>query len=315
MRLGMERGAQQARSFWRILSSVSVSEVAQEAGRPFALALVGEPENRARALALLYPGETRTTHPAIRLFDSTAPEHGFPSESGSYDVVIDAGGGRINAPAGLPLYSVDDLGGWDRVIERVLDDRRDLQVSLARRFPGIRASVAHRIVHETAVANAHLAMLNALPGVFPLLGALVPTAILGDIVLLTKNQAMMLLRLAAVHGRTLDLRERSRDLPPLLGNAFGWRTLARELVMLVPGGIGVVARGAIAYAGTYAVGIAATRLYAHGERPTRAQLRKLYREALGRARSVVLSLRRAPSGARSALPPASQPGRSGDDRD
>ena len=307
MRSEIGRGAQQARSFWRILRSVSVSDVAQEAGRPFALALVGDPESRADALARLYPGDARVTHPALRQYDSTDPEHGFPADAGSYDVVIDAGGGRVAPPSGLPLYSVHDVGGWDRTVERILDDRRDLWVALARRFPGLRGEVSRRIVHETAVANAQLATLNALPGVVPLLGILIPTAMLGDIVLLTKNQAMMLLRLAAAHGRSLDLRDRSRDLAPLLGSAFGWRALARELVALVPGGVGVVARGSIAYAGTYAVGMAAARFYGFGERLTRAQLREMYREALGRSRGVLFSVRRAPSTDRRALPPQSAP--------
>ena len=41
--------------------------------------------------------------------------------------------------------------------------------------------------------------LNALPGVIPIIAPLLPAAAIGDIFMLTKNQAMMLYRLAAIH--------------------------------------------------------------------------------------------------------------------
>jgi uncharacterized protein (DUF697 family) len=133
-------------------------------------------------------------------------------------------------------------------------------------------------------------MLNALPGVIPPLAILLPTTAIGDIVILAKNQAMMLFRLAAAHNLPLDLTSRSPDLAPLLGNAFGWRALARQLVAVVPGGVGVAARGAIAYAGTVALGEALRRLYALGQKPNRAQVARLYRESLTEARDVAKSI-------------------------
>lgn len=278
----------QAKSFWRILRSVSVGEVQAEATRGLAVALVGEPERREYILSRLYPNTPGDRiYPALRVFDSTSEDDGFPLEPGSFDIVIDAGGGRAEAPVPAPIYSPDDVGGWDRCVRRILDENPDGKLALARRFPGLRPTVCNDIIHETCVANAQLAMLNALPGVLPALSMLLPTALVGDIVLLTKNQAMMLLRLAAAYELPLDLRARSLDAAPLLGNAFGWRAVARELVGVVPGGVGVVARGMIAYCGTYAVGKGLEQLYALGQQPTRAQLRGLFQEAIGQARSTV----------------------------
>lgn len=277
----------QAKSFWRIMKSVSLGEVVKESRRTFAIAVVGAPDRRSVVLRGLYPDmPDEGVHPLVRTFDSIAPEAGFPQETGSFDMVLDAGGGW--SPTGKPirLYSVVELGGWPAVVERVLDEHPDLNLSLARRFPGLREAVSQRIVRETATANAQFAMVNALPGIVPLLGILIPTAILGDLVFLAKNQAMMLYRLAAAHDLPLEARARAQDLAPLVGTAFGWRALARELIGFVPGGVGLVARGAVAYAGTMALGEAMRRMYAMGQRPTRAQIGALYRESIGQARRI-----------------------------
>ena len=91
--------------------------------------------------------------------------------------------------------------------------------------------------------NAKLAVLSALPGVIPFTDVLLPATALGDMVLLTRNQVFLLLRIAAAYGQEVDLRARVRELLPVVGSAFGWRALARELLGLVPGGIGVVDQG------------------------------------------------------------------------
>jgi uncharacterized protein (DUF697 family) len=283
----------QAKSFWKVIKSVSIAEIEREANRPFSLALVGTPEKRREALRRLYPDSPEdAAHPILRAFDSTSTEVGFPAETGSFDLVIDAGGGRVDSPPGVLLYSVDELGGWDRVVERMLEEHPERLIALARRFPGLREEVSRRIIRETALANAEFAMLNALPGLFPLLGLLIPTAAVGDIIMLAKNQAMMLFRLAATYDLPLDLRSRARDLAPLLGNAFGWRALAREIIGFVPGGVGIVARGTIAYAGTIAVGEGLRRFYALGKHPTRAQINYIYREAYAGAKETVRGIAR-----------------------
>ncbi len=305
---------QQAKNFWNIVRSVSVGEIAKEAYRPVSLAIVGEAERREEAIhrlltspeqgapapvsppeegvILLLPGERAQNRIQPRCFDTTDPLEGFPANPGAFDLVIDVGGGRRNAPVGMAIYSVEEMGSWERVVDRMLSERADLSLALARSFPGLRAEVAQRIIRETAAANAQFAMLNALPGVLPLIGALLPAGAIADMLILTKNQAMMLYRLAAVYDQPLDLRQRSRDLAPLLGNAFGWRALAREIVGVVPGGIGLVARGAIAYAGTVALGKALDRFYATGLQPTRQQISRFYWEAYAGAKEIAAGIAR-----------------------
>jgi len=282
---------QQARTFWKTLKSVSVGEVLNEARHPIAVALIGSPEERQEAMRLLFPNRGREEalpeRSLIRAFDCADAESGYPCEDGSFDIVIDA---RVSATAARPdgpVFAMQDIGGWERVIERILDQRPDLTLSLARRFPGFRPEVAERIIKDTAVANAEFAMLNALPGVVPIIAPLLPAGAIGDILMITKNQAMMLYRLAAIYNLPLDARARARDLAPLLSNALGWRALAREVVGIVPGGIGLAARGAIAYAGTAALGRALSRFYATGQQITRAQINRYYRESYGHAKEVV----------------------------
>jgi uncharacterized protein (DUF697 family) len=284
-----------AKSFWKTIKSVSVKEVAKEARKPFAVAIVGQPEARERILLRLFPhmseDDVLPQRSLIRTFDSTSVEDDFPQESGSFDMVIDAGGGRIDAPEGIRLYSVAEVGGWERLVERILDERPDLALSLARRFPGFRESVAERIVRDTSVANAEFAMISALPGIIPIIGPLLPAGAIGDLFMLTKNQAMMMYRLAAIYELPLDVSSRSRDLAPILAQAFGWRALAREIVGIVPGGVGLVARGSIAYAGTTAVGKAIHALYRTGKQPSRAQIREYYRQALASGKEIVRGIR------------------------
>lgn len=302
-------GFDQAKKFWKTTKEVSVKEVARQTDRPIGIAVVGEPERRAELLRHLFPNATSEDvvpeRSLVRTFDSTAPQDGFPRDPGPDYIVLDAGGGRKDPPPGLHIYCVDEVGGWERLMERVLDQRPDLALSLARRLPGFRHAVSERIIRDTALANAEFAMLNALPGVIPIIAPLLPAAAIGDIFLLTKNQAMMLFKLAAAHDLPLDMKARSRDLAPLLGNAFGWRAVAREIVGAVPGGVGLVAKGAIAYAGTMALGRALLKLYETGELPTRAQLARLYSEAYQGAKKIAAERLRAVRAHRK--PPGSLP--------
>lgn len=276
--------------FWKTMKQISVSQIGREAALPARLIVVGDAERRDQAVEELL-GSQKTLpsaheEPALRFFDSTDPATGFPHPLGPFDIVIDLGGGFAPDTAVAHYYNVDELGGWNRLVDRLLDVRPDLLLALGRRYPGLRKRVAERVIHDTSLANAEFAMLNALPGVIPIIAPLLPAAAISDIFLLTKNQAMMMYKLAAAHNLPLDIRARSRDLGPLLGNAFGWRAIARELVAVVPGGVGLAARGAIAYAGTAAVGKALNMLYQTGRPATKAQITKFYKEAYAGAKRI-----------------------------
>ena len=81
-----------------------------------------------------------------------------------------------------------------------------------------------------------------------------------DLPVLALNELRLVLRLAQAHGVGDDVRERLPELAATLGAGFGLRALARELLDVVPGA-GWAVKGAVAYAGTRAVGEAARRRY------------------------------------------------------
>jgi hypothetical protein len=80
-----------------------------------------------------------------------------------------------------------------------------------------------------------------------------------------------------------------REVLPVIGGGFFWRQIARQLVGLIPG-FGILPKVAVAYAGTYTTGQAATRWYRNGDVLSQDALKRLYRQAsmLGRRRAADL---------------------------
>ncbi|MGQ9827432.1 MAG: hypothetical protein ACUVSY_10640 [Roseiflexus sp.] len=148
-------------------------------------------------------------------------------------------------------------------------------LAAARRFPGVRAVYARRLINSTSITNATYALASSLPEQIPILG--IPFAV-ADIVVLTKNQAIMVYRLALAYGAPPDFRQRITEVMPVIGGAFVWRELARTLVGVVPVW-GVVPKVGIAYAGTYATGMAAWRWYETGELIPREEMVRIAGEA------------------------------------
>jgi uncharacterized protein (DUF697 family) len=185
----------------------------------------------------------------------------------------------------LPDLLADDAA--ERLAEAVLDRLpSDRQIAAARRLPGLRSLVARELITTTSFSNATYALASALPEQIPILS--VPFAV-ADILVLTKNQALLVYKLALAHGAPPEFQERIREVLPVIGGAYMWRQLARTLVGLVPVW-GVVPKVAIAYAGTYATGIAAARWFADSEIVSPARLKAITQEALeiGRIRAQAL---------------------------
>ena len=80
--------------------------------------------------------------------------------------------------------------------------------------------------------------------------------------MLTLNQIRMVLRIAAAHGEALD-RERAFEILSVVAAGLGFRTLARQLVGVVPG-LGWAVKGGVAYGATLALGEAASAYFAAG---------------------------------------------------
>ena len=133
---------------------------------------------------------------------------------------------------GLPV------AGVARAIASALGDRG---AGLAARLPVLRDAVVDELIRSSARKNALIAAAVFVPGV--------------DMPVLTLNQARLVLRIGQAYGREVD-QSRLPELLGVVGAGFGFRTVARELLDVVPFA-GWAAKGAVAYAGTRAVGEAA----------------------------------------------------------
>jgi uncharacterized protein (DUF697 family) len=131
---------------------------------------------------------------------------------------------------------------------------------------------------------------------------------MADILILTKNQAMLVFKLAALYGR--DLNDRVgilKEISPVVGSAFLWRTAARTAVGLAPAPIAALPKASIAYGGTYLIGQSARYYYERGDRPSPDVVQEFRSEATRLYSSINDALKQRLSGGRGSkqlkLPP------------
>ena len=85
---------------------------------------------------------------------------------------------------------------------------------------------------------------------------------------------------AAASDRPVGFLDQKRQIASIVAGAFGWRAMARELTGKIPFGGGLIPKAAIAYAGTYVVGLGLERFYRIGYGLTAAERKGVYQEAL-----------------------------------
>jgi uncharacterized protein (DUF697 family) len=180
-----------------------------------------------------------------------------------------------------------------------------VRLALAHQFPTLRPAVAEDLIREASWINAQFALMSSLPSLIPVLGFFVGG--MADVLVLTKNQAMLVFKLAAVYGRNMDDRIGVlKEIMPVVGSAFLWRTAARTAVGLAPAPISALPKAAIAYVGTYLVGQAARYYYEQGDRPPPDVLRSFQADAKRRYEELNDLLKQR-FGGRRALPPGATP--------
>jgi uncharacterized protein (DUF697 family) len=161
----------------------------------------------------------------------------------------------------------------------------EARLSAARRLPGLRPLYASRLAGEVSLSNATVALASGVPSLVPILGIPISAA---DTVILTKNQALMVYRLALAFGASSDFRKRMLEITPVVGGAVVWRQVAAALVGLVPG-YGILPKTAVAFGGTYTVGLLATRWYETGLL-NEAERKRIMAEATAKARETAAAL-------------------------
>ncbi len=181
-----------------------------------------------------------------------------------------------------------DLENPEDCVKEILRRRDDLSLALARQFYPFRKPAAFQLIRAVAKENAMFSLMTALPDVIPSLAS-VPWAIGefgSDTAFLTGNQIRMTFMLAAGSDRHPGYREQRNEIASIIAGAFGWKALARELVGKVPFGGGLIPKAAIAWAGTFVVGLSLERLYSLGYGFTRAERKSVYEEAYNHGREI-----------------------------
>jgi len=278
-------------NFWKTVQTVSPRTVEEEALTAFKLAIVGLPEDRARLREELLTDkateeEREESSLYLREFDD-APE---ADAARSFAFILYAPSEPDEPIGARGENSVPMIGNLNQIVEKMMETNPKLTVALARRFPKFRVPACNKIIRETSKVNAGLALISGLPGILPITAIFLPVSSVADVILLTKNQIVMIMRLAAAHGRKPAYTKQVKELIGAVGTALGWRTLAREVAGLVPAGIGVALKTTIAYSGTMAAGKAALWFYQTGKKPTPEQIKEAYKESEAEASEAVKEL-------------------------
>jgi uncharacterized protein (DUF697 family) len=269
------------REILQISKELSTEEVRDLADKRFRIALVGSTMRTHDVAEQLLEGLSlpeRETSPAFLVCSPTVP-------SEPADILIDCGGAEEPVLGEHYTWLLPEDGAL--VARRIVSDLPGLAVALARRFPMFREPAIEHLIKEASRVNGQIAMLSAIPGVIPVASVFLPPAAVADIVMLTKNQIMLLLKIAAALGMSYHTRDRLKEIVPVVAGAMGWRSLAREFVGMVPSGVGLLVKGAIAYAGTYVVGKGAEWFWRTGRELSRQQKERLYRQMLEEATRVL----------------------------
>ena len=296
------------RQMWRAIRQLSPGKVLKESERHFDLAVVASDSNQAEEIRAFLLGRspseediTRLTA-VLRLYLQPVGEAQVEEMLKDADVVLAAVGaqtGLERLTARTVIYHPEDpAGSIDAILNS--DAGSMIRLSLARHIPVLRPEVARRIVRQVSLENATFAIGTALGNVVPsILQPILGIAeAAGDIVFLTANQVRMMLMIAGGYGRKVGLMAQWKEISSIIGAAFTWRALARNLVSKIPFGGGLVPKGAIAYAGTFSIGEGLVYYYTTGRRMTREQAARTFRSAYSgsveRVRGITSRLKKDP---------------------
>ncbi len=184
-------------------------------------------------------------------------------------------------------------GEPERLVESVVDHMdHTITLPLARTFRPFREPYVEQVIRTVSRENALFSMATALPDIVPNLIELpwAATEFASDTAILTANQIKMAFLIAAASDREVGYREQKKEIASVIGSAFGWRALARQLVGKIPLGGGLIPKAAIAYAATRLVGLSLDRLYRIGYGYTRQERKDVYEDALDQGRRVAQTI-------------------------
>lgn len=178
------------------------------------------------------------------------------------------------------------------MVQRTLASYPNLGVPLAKSFLPFRRPYIDRVIAKTSRENTLFSITTALPDVIPSIIEL-PWAVAefaSDTAFLTMNQVRMAFLIAAASDREVGYADQKAEIATVIGSAFGWRALARQLVGKIPFGGGLIAKAAVAYAGTKVLGLSLDHYYSIGFTYTREERDRLYADAFRQGKKVAAKI-------------------------
>ncbi len=312
-------------NIWTTFRQLDVRPIREEAEQPLVLAFIGSESSGKSTLiaALRYDARVheKVITPTIEadldaagraieaelivlVLDATQPSHSTEADVyrllksrdrnvlvfyNKMDAVQDAPSLHTGTPWAADRIAfgsaIDPESLRTEFVPRVLEAVNN-HLALARRYPLFRIAVARDIINDTSFANATYSLGTGLAEVIPALD--IPFNV-ADMVVLTKNQAIMVYKLGLALGLPPRWQDHVGQLGGVIGAGFLWRQVARQLVGLIPVW-GILPKVAVAYAGTFAVGEAVIYWYRTGHKISGQGMRQLYANALAQGRQVAANL-------------------------
>ena len=266
------------------VANLDPAEVQAAAEHPLRIGLLAATERAYAAMEeFLLPCEKVSERKRVEgaaMIESAAD----PDRQSDFDVVLCEPG--LLRPKNGFTFHADDPG---QTVHEILTAHDELSLALARNFPPFRQPVVDRVIHNVAKENALFSVVTGLPDIVPSILEL-PWAIgefASDTAFLTINQIRMAFLIAAASDKPIGYSVQKAEIATIVTGAFGWRALARELVGKIPFGGGLIPKGAIAFAGTYVVGLGLDRFHRLGYGLSSAERRNSYQAAFERGKGIV----------------------------
>ncbi|MBV9329318.1 MAG: hypothetical protein JO352_36910 [Chloroflexi bacterium] len=291
--------------FWNITRELDINGLRENFERTVSLRVLGSDQAIADRVARLIEPDPEAGEVSASVLGATSRERadayvvaiGGPLEADARRALSDLSVGdapllvvQSEAAAGMLVLGIPDeriitLGAAeadeevrDRLFKALVQAAPEVILSAGRRHPLLREPIAEHLIFDTSRVNAQFAAIASLPAALPFFGAFVGDV--ADTIVLTKNQVLLLFKLAGLYGRDVQFgRELIFEILPVVGGAFFWRTTARTLVGLLPPLLGLLPKTAVAYTGTFVVGQTARYYYRFGDRPPPEIARELRQEA------------------------------------
>jgi len=179
--------------------------------------------------------------------------------TGGADEAAAQAAARLRLQDVIPISARTGDNIAEELIPALIETSPEAAMVLGRQLPRYRREAANKLVRTAALISL-AAGLEPIP--------------LIDIPILLGNQIRMVLRIAAIYGEPLSAAY-SRELIATVAGGLLFRYLAEEAAKAVPIG-GDLVSGAIAAAGTWALGQAAIEYFEGGKKLNRKQVNEVF---------------------------------------